>query len=206
MLLESPTDAGPAIRLDVPPDFHQIPLERQVERRTAAQLQVISALGLSSPSQREAISLYLEALSIRLAKGNVVATAFCAVQLSGRPSSATLTVAVHETHTPDAGLAVMGAAEAMRATGRYDQVEILAVGGRPVVSAVVERAARPGETPSGLAGSTLREISVLVPMAGQQQAAMLTLSTPNLADWQTYRAVVLDICRSVRIEQPRPGS
>jgi hypothetical protein len=206
MLLESRTDTAPAIRLDVPPDFHQIPLEPQVERRTAAQLKVVSALGLSSSSQREAISLYLEALSIRLAEGNVVGTAFCAVQLAGRPSSATLTVAVHETHTADASLAVLGAAEAMRRAGRYDQVEILAVCGRAVVSAVAERAVRPGETPTGQAGSTLREISVLVPVAGQQHAVMLTLSTPNLDDWETYRAVVLDICRSVRMEQPRPRS
>jgi hypothetical protein len=204
MLLESRAAAAPAIRLDVPPDFHQIPLERQVEDRTAAQLKVISALGLSSPSQREAISLYLEALSIRLATGNVVGTAFCAVQLAGRPSSATLTVAVHETNTDDPSLAVMGAAEAMRRTGRYDQVEILAIGGRPVVSAVAERAAKPGETPTGQTGSTLREISVLVPVAGQQHAAMLILSTPNLEDWDTYRRLVLDVCRSVRMEQPRP--
>lgn len=205
MLLESRTGAAPVIRLDVPPDFHQIPLDRQVETRTAAQLKVISALGLSSPGQREAISLYLEALSIRLGTGNVIGTAFCVVQLAGRPSSATLTVAVHETHTGDASLAVMGAAEAMRREGRYDDVQIVSVGGRPVVSAVARRAVKPGDTPTGQPGDTLQEICVLVPMAGQQFAAMLTLSTPSLDDWETYRSVVLDICRSVRMEQSRPG-
>src|SRR3954451_21026512 len=112
MLLEARNESAPVIRLDVPPDFHQIPLDPQVESRTAAQLKVISALGLSSPGQREAISLYLEALSIRLASGDVAGTAFCAVQLAGRPSSATLTVAVHETHTGDASLTALGAAEA----------------------------------------------------------------------------------------------
>ncbi len=202
MLLDPRAAGAPAIWLDVPPDFHQIPLDPQTESRTAAQLEVVSALGLSRRDQREAISLYLEALSIRLATGNVVATAFCAVQLSGRPSSATLTVAVHDTHTADASLAVLGAAEAMRREDRYDRVEVGAVSGRPVVTAVAARQAGPGDTPDGQAGHTLREICVLVPVSGHQHAAMLTLSTPHVGDWETYRAVVLDIVRSVRLEQP----
>lgn len=202
MLLETPSASVPAVRLDVPPDFHQVPLDPQTETRTAAQLQVVSALGLSNPGQREAISLYLEALSIRLAGGNVAGTAFCAVQLAGRPSTATLTVAVHETNTTEPGLVALGAAEAMRRDGRFDRVEVTAVGGRPVVTAVAERAARPGDTPTGESGGTLREISVLVPIAGQSHAAMLTLSTPSLDDWETYRALVLDISRSVRVEPP----
>lgn len=200
MLLETPSATVPAVRLDVPPDFHQVPLDPQTETRTAAQLQVVSALGLSSPGQREAISLYLEALSIRLAGGNVAGTAFCAVQLAGRPSTATLTVALHKTSSGDTGLVALGAAEAMRRDGRFDRVEVTAVGGRPVVTAVAERAARPGDTPTGETGGTLREISVLVPIAGQSYAAMLILSTPSLDDWETYRALVLDISRSVRVE------
>lgn len=198
MLLETPAAATPAIRLDVPPDFHQVPLDPQTESRTAAQLKVVSALGLSSPAQREAISLYLEALSIRLARGNVVGTAFCAVRLAGRPSTATLTVAVHETHPADPALVALGAAETMRRDTRFDRVEVVAVGGRPVVNATAERAAKAGEVPTGEVGATLREISVLVPMAGQPHAVMLTLSTPNLDDWETYRSLMLDICRSVR--------
>jgi len=206
MRVESPSATSAAIRLDIPPDFHQVPLDRRVESRTAAQLEVIRALGLSSPAQREAISLYLEALSIRLAASNVVGTAFCAVRLAGRPSSATLTVAVPETHTGDAGLAALGAAEAMRREGSHDQVEIGSIAGRPIVSAVVQRAVRAGDVPTGQPGSTVQEISVLVPIAGQTTAVMLTLSTPSLGDTETYRALVLDIARSVRTDHERAGS
>ena len=188
MLLHSRSDAVPTVRVDVPREFHEIPLERRVEKRTASQLEVIEALGLSSPAQREAVSLYLEALSIRLAEGSVAATAFCAVRLDGRPSSATVTVALHETHTPDPSLAVLGSAEALRRAGRHDHVEILAVGGRPVAAAVAERPATAGDTPDGQIGRTLREITVLVPIAGHQHAVMVTLATPNLRDWETYRA------------------
>jgi hypothetical protein len=197
MLLET-TDTAPAIRLDIPEDFHQVPLDREVETRTAAQLSVVSALGLTSPTQREAMSLYLEALSIRLAKGRVAGTAFCAVQFAGRPSTATLTVAVHEMRSGDPGLIALGGAEAMRRDARFDRVDVVTVGGRPVATAISERAAKPGETPTGEIGATLREISVLVPIAGQAHAAMLTLSTPSLDDWDTYRTLLLDICRSVR--------
>lgn len=206
MLVESRSGVAPVLVLDVPSDFHQVPLDSRTESRTAAQLQVVSALGLSSSAQREAISLYLEALSIRLASGNVVGTAFCAVQLDGHPSSATLTVATHPTHTHDTCLAVSGAAEAMRRDARYQHVEILVRGGRPVVSAVAERRANPAETSSGRPGATLREITVFVPVAGQEQAAMLTLSTPCLDDWETYRGLVLDIGRSVRAAATHAGS
>lgn len=203
MLLDLPSAVAPALELDVPPDFHQVPLDSRTETRTAAQLSIVSALGLSSPGQREAISLYLEALATRLASGDVVGTAFCAVQLDGRPSTATLTVATLGTHTHDAGLAVLGAAEAMRRDGRYDRVEVLRLAGRPAVSAVAERSARPGDTVTGEPGETLREISVLVPVPGHEHALMLTLSTPCLDDWGTYQRLVLDICRSVRVQPTR---
>jgi hypothetical protein len=196
LLVTSPT--GPAIRLDVPVDFHQVPLDPGTESRTAAQLEVVAALGLATRGQREAISLYLEALSIRLARGDVAGTAFCAVQLAGRPSTATLTVAMHETHTGDPGLVALGAAETMRRDPRFDRVEVLAVGGRPLVTATTERAAQAGDTPTAQVGTTVREISVLVPLTGQAHAAMLTLTTPSLDDWDTYRSLVLDISRSVR--------
>ena len=114
LLIGPRTEAAPVIVLDVPPDFHQVPLERETESRTGAQLQVLEDMGLSDRGQREALSLYLEALAVRLSRGSVLGTAFCAVQVDGHPSTATLTVALQPTHTGDRGLAVMGAAEAIQ--------------------------------------------------------------------------------------------
>lgn len=205
MLIAPRADTSPVIVLDVPPDFHQVPLERETEDRTASQLQVLSDMGLSDAGQREAVSLYLEALAVRLAKGNVVGTAFCAVHLDGRPSTATLTVALHPTHTGDRGVAVLGAAEAMRREGRYASVEITELGQHPAVTAVAELPSVPVDAVSGGVGATMREMSVLVPVPGHQQAAMVTLSTPCLEDWDIYAKLVLDICRSLHVQQANPA-
>jgi len=172
--------------------------------RTAAQLQIVSDLDLETPDQREALSLYLEALARRIAGGSVRGTAFCAVQLAGRPSTATLTVGLHPTHSADPGLVVLGAAETMRRSGRYDSVQIEELGQLAGVAAVAERPAAPTDSPSGPAGETLREMSPLVPVPGQQLAAMVTLCTPCLEDWETYVRVLRDVARSVRVEQSRP--
>lgn len=204
LLIVPRTEAAPVIVLDVPPDFHQVPLERETESRTAAQLQVLEDMGLSDSGQREALSLYLEALAVRLARGAVVGTAFCAVQVNGHPSTATLTVALHPTHTADRGLAVMGAAESMRRDGRYARVDIIELGQHPAVTAVAERPTVPEDTLTGEVGATLRELSVLVPVPGHQQAAMVTLSTPCLEDWGVYEKLVLDVCRSMHVQKTHP--
>jgi len=201
LLIGSRTEAAPVIVLDVPPDFHQVPLEAETEARTASQLQVLEAMGLSDSGQREALSLYLEALAIRLSRGRVLGTAFCAVSIEGHPSTATLTVALHPTGTADKGLAVMGAAEAMRREGRYSSVEIRELGLQPAVTAVAERPSLPGDATSGDVGATLREMSVLVPVPGHQQAAMMTLSTPCLEDWAIYETLLLDIARSLQVQR-----
>jgi hypothetical protein len=204
LLIGPRTEAAPVIVLDVPPDFHQVPLERETETRTAAQLQVLEDMRLSDTGQREALSLYLEALAVRLSRGAVLGTAFCAVQVDGHPSTATLTVALHPTHTADRGLAVMGAAEAMRREGRHSRVEIVELGQHPAVTAVAERATVPEDPMTGEVGATLRELSVLVPVPGHEQAAMVTLSTPCQEDWDVYERLVLDICRSMHVQQSHP--
>jgi hypothetical protein len=200
VLIGPRTEAAPVIVLDVPPDFHQVPLEADLQRRTASQLKVLEDMGLSDRSQREALSLYLEALAGRLSAGNVVGTAFCAVQLDGRPSTATLTVGMLPTHSLDRGLVALGAAESMRREGRFQSVRLLELGQHPVVAAVAERASVPGDTATGEVGAPLRELSVLVPVPGHEQAVMVTLSTPCLEDWEVYEKVVLDICRTLHVQ------
>lgn len=204
LLIGPRTEAAPVIVLDVPSDFHQVPLETETEARTASQLQVLEDMGLSDTGQREALSLYLEALAVRLARGNVLGTAFCAVELDGRPSTATLTVALHPTGTADRGLAVLGAAEAMRREGRFSVVDIRELGQHPAVTAVTERPSVPGDVADGDVGATLREMSVLVPVPGHEQAAMITLSTPCLEDWPVYETLVLDVARSLQVQHTHP--
>jgi hypothetical protein len=204
LLISSRTKGAPVIVLDVPADFHQVPLEADVQRRTAAQLQVLEDLGLRDQGRREAVSLYLEALAGRLSTGNVVTTAYCAVQLDGHASTATLSVAVLDTHSLDRGLVVLSSAESMRREGRHQSVRVRELGGQQVVTAVAERASVPGDTVSGEVGTTLRELSILVPVPGHEQAVMVALSTPCLEDWEAYERLTHDICRTLHVQSTHP--
>ena len=199
MLIET-TAAAPRIRLEVPPDFHQVPLERETELRTASQLQVLDVMGLSHPDQREALSLYLEGLAVRLTTADVGGSAFCAVQLHGRPSTATLTVGLQSTRTLDRGLSLLGAAEALRRDQRYSTVTVVELGNQPAATAVAERPMAASGAPDGPT-AVLREMLAFLPVQGHPWAALLTLATPCHEDWDTYVAVLLDICRSLHVER-----
>ena len=131
----------------------------------------------------------------------MAASAFCAVRLLGRPSTATLAVAVHATHTADRGLAVLGAAEALRREGRHQSVVVRTVGSHPAVVAVAERRSGPADRVPEESRPIVRELTVVVPVPGYQHAAMLTLATPCLRDWDTYEQVLLDACRTMHVRR-----
>lgn len=198
-MLISSVEAAPRVVVVVPPDFHQVPVEQETEARTASQLQVLDEMGLTESDQREALSLYLEGLAVRLTTASLGGSAFCAVQLDGRPSTATLTMALQPTRTIDRGLAVLGAAESMRRTAHYPSVAVVQLGGQAVVTAVTERSLSPSS--GAVRGAVLREMLAFVPVQGQPWAALLTVATPCLEDWNTYVKVLLDICRSVQVER-----
>lgn len=202
-MLISSVEAAPRVVVEVPPDFHQVPLEQQTEARTASQLRVLDEMGLTESDQREALSLYLEGLAVRLTTASLGGSAFCAVQLDGRPSTATLTMALQPTRTIDRGLAVLGAAESMRRAASYLSVAVVQLGGQAVVTAVTERSLSQGS--GAVPGAVLREMLAFVPVPGHEFAALLTLATPCLADWDVYAEVLLDICRSVQVERPEPS-
>jgi hypothetical protein len=194
-------DGHPPIAIDVPADFHHVPLDPSTPDRTAAQLDVITDLRLVDAAQREAVSLYLEALAIRLRGSAVACAAFCAVRLEQHPSTATLTIALRPTTTADASLVALGAAETLRRTGAHDLVTIVTLGARPVVTASRRRPASVGldvET-----AAALDELVFVVPVTGRGLAVMLTLTTPRADDVETYRRVMQDICRSVRTASPQ---
>lgn len=224
MLIDSGTPTGPLVSVDIPPDFHQVPLAAQVETRTAEQLSVVADLHLPDAAQREAVSLYLEALAIRLGKGDVGGAAFCAVRLGGRPSTATLTLAMHPVHTTDGGLAMLGAAEALRRDGRWSEVQLFTLGSRAAVSAVAEQlladddvstqapvgadhrpvlAGEPALPAGRPAAVAVREMAVVQAVPGHEFVVVVTVSTPSLGDWDAYRALLVDMCLSMRVE-PRP--
>jgi hypothetical protein len=185
-----PPRIRPEIALDIPPDFHEVPLETAIEDRVAAQSALLEDIGLRDTEQREGLCLYLEAIARTLAGGPIVGTAFCAVEMDGRPSTATLTVATRTTSTTDPLVMLVGTAEALRRTGDYATVTIEHVGAHNAVFA---------KGHGGAAGLVLHQTTAVVPVPGQAMAVLITIATPGAGDVGTYERVVRSVAGSLRI-------
>jgi hypothetical protein len=180
----------PEIALDIPPDFHEVPLEAAIEDRAAAQSALLEDIGLSDSEQREGLGLYLEAIARTLAGGPIVGTAFCAVEMDGRPSTATLTVATQPTSTTDPLVVVAGTAEALRRAGGYAAIDIERTGSHHAVIAT-----RRG----GAEAIELHETTAIIPVSGYPLAVLVTIATPSADDVPTYERVVRSISASLRV-------
>lgn len=176
------------VQLDVPPDFHEVPLDAAVEDRVAARTDVLDVLGLDDPEQREGVGLYLEALAHALRDGPVAGTAFCAVELDGKPSTATLTVATRAHTTGDPLVTLAGLAEALRRQAVYAAVSIERLGAQHGVVALR------GNEPSGLS-----EVTIAVPLSAAPLVVWVTLATPCVDDFETYARVARDVAASARV-------
>ncbi len=182
-----------ALVLDVPPDFHQVPLDAAIEDRVVAQGALVEAFGVADARQREGLGLYVESLARHVRGSRVAACAFCLVELDGAPSTATLTVALHPAgESTDPTVLVLGTAEALRRDGDYAEVRVERIDGRPVVVATADRVAQGG-------AERHREVTVAVPLAGHGQIALLALASPDLAHWSVYERLVRQVAASVRV-------
>jgi hypothetical protein len=186
----STEESVPEIALDIPPDFHEVPLETAIEDRVAAQSALLENIGLRSSEQREGLGLYLEAIARTLAGGPIVGTAFCAVEMDGRPSTATLTVATQPTSTPDPLVVVAGTAESLRRTGSYGRVGIERVGSHRAVLA---------SGTAGAEGLRLHQTTAVVPVPSHPLAVLVTIATPSEDDVATYERVIRSIAGSLRV-------
>lgn len=190
------------IVLDIPPDFHEVPLDLAVEDRVAARSALLDRLGLTDSARREGFALFLEAVSRAVGDGPVVATSFCAVQLAGRPSTATLTVATQAGVFADPLVSVYGTAETLIRRGAHRAVRVERVGPHSVVlatSRVRDDVSRAAEGPD------LHQVTVVVPVPGLPLLALLAI-TSTAADLATYTDVVRTVAASLRVAPPERGS
>ena len=73
------TDKSIRIDLDLPPEFHEVPLDRAVEDRAAAQRELIDTLHVGDAERREGLGWFLEALATMTRDSHIAGTAFCGV-------------------------------------------------------------------------------------------------------------------------------
>ncbi|MDO9377913.1 MAG: hypothetical protein Q7T56_03615 [Nocardioidaceae bacterium] len=180
--------ARPVIDLDLPPDFHEVPLAAAVEDRVHDQAALLDRLAVVDAGRRESLGWYLEALSRTVGDHDVATTAFCAVRIGGRPSSATLTVALHDADADDPLVFALGSAESLRAGGHYDVVRTERVGH------VLVALAHGSDATTGA-----RHVTAVVPVAGHGTAVVLCLSTHDLAGLEVYERVLRRAAASVRV-------
>lgn len=178
--------AQPAIELDLPPDFYEVPIESSVEDRVAGQSVILDRLRIDDRSQREGVGWYLEALSRSVRLGNVAGTAFCAVRLDGAPSTATLTAAVQDSPSDDPLVFALGASQILARSGRFTTVSQENLGG--VVAAVG----------SGATGD-VRFVTIVLPLVGHRSAVIVTLSTTDAAHAAIYETIARTAAASVRV-------
>lgn len=184
--------AAPAFTLDLPASFHPVPSDAAVEDRAHAVVHLLDTLAVTDPRRREALALYLQALSRSLQTGPVCATAFCTVELGGAPSVAALGVALQHVPASDPLVTVTGTAQVWRQEpaprpGRTIAVE--RAGHR--LLAVRTRAAAPG-TP-------LADASVLALLDGTSWAVLVTVATPDAAHLPEYARVAREVALSTRL-------
>lgn len=184
--------AAPAVTLDLPASFHPVPLDAAVEDRARAVTDLLDTLAVSDPRRREALALYLQALSRSLQSGPVLAAAFCAVELDGDPSVAALGVALQHVPQADPLVVVTGTAQVWR----QEPVP------RPGRTIAVERAGHrllAVRTRPAAAGSPLADVSVLVPLEGTSWAVLVTVATPDAAHLPDYARVARTVATSTRL-------
>lgn len=178
------------IDLDLPPDFHEVPLDAAVEDRVAAQRELIEALDIDDAQSREGIGWFLEALARMTQGSHVAGTAFCAVELDGVPSAATLTIATQEMPSDDPLVFAQGTYQSMRAASAYDTVQIERLGG---VTGVVAR------REVDIGGNRSHQVTAVVPVAGHRVGVYVTVATDDLDHTEVYERVAIDAAASVRV-------
>lgn len=183
-------DSPVQIDLDIPSDFHEVPLDLAVEDRVAAQRELIEALDLGDGDRREGLGWFLEAMSRMVRDGPVVGTAFCAVEIDGAPSTATLTVATRALPSDDPLVFAQGTYESMRRQGGYLSVGIERIG--PVPGVVAAREIE-------VAGRSSRQVTAVVPVPGHRLGVFVTVATDDEAHVAVYERVVREAAATVRV-------
>lgn len=184
------TDSSVRIDLDLPPDFHEVPLDVTVEDRVAAQHELLDALDVDDTRRREGLGWFLEALARMTRGGHVSGTAFCAVELDGAPSTATLTVATQGMPSDDPLVFAQGTYESMRARGDYDSVRLTRLGA--VTGVVAVRELDVDERRS-------RQVTAVVPVPGHRIGVYVTVATDDLEHADVYERVATEAAGSVRV-------
>ncbi|UPK73818.1 hypothetical protein MU582_15430 [Nocardioidaceae bacterium SCSIO 66511] len=179
------------IDLDLPPEFREVPLDAAVEDRAAAQSELVEALGIDDAQRRESVGWFLEALATMTRDSHVSGTAFCAVELDGEPSTATLTVATQTMPSDDPLVFAQGTYETMRTRGGYTSVRLARVG--PVSGVVAAREIEVG-------GQSTRQVTIVVPVPGQRLGVFVSVVSEDLDHSSVYERVALDAARTVRVE------
>ncbi|MFE9427329.1 hypothetical protein ACFYNO_30660 [Kitasatospora sp. NPDC006697] len=195
---ELPTGTGVEVRLLVPPAFHALTVRGSDEALAAQLAEVAEELfAADGPAVRRDWAVLTALLADDAAEAGVRYAGLAAVEIDGRPSNASLVVAVQPNRTPIAELA------AELATAR-PQAEVWTVI-LPSGPAVVLVQGRTGAVPAALAEDGSRRwvvssvVQAFMPLPDGASLLSVQLGTAHGEDWERYAELFAQLLRSVEL-------
>ncbi|WP_035851561.1 serine/threonine-protein kinase [Kitasatospora azatica] len=195
-LAELATGSGVEVRLTVPAAFHALTV-RGTDQALAEQLGEVAEelFAADATTARRDWAVLTGALADEHAAAGVRFAGVAALEVDGRPSNASLVIALHRDGTPVAELA------AELATSR-PQAEVWTVI-LPSGPAVVLVQARTGAVPAALTADGTRRwvvssvVQAFMPLPDGLSLLTVQLGTTHGEDWELYATVFADLLRSV---------
>ncbi|MFE0458791.1 hypothetical protein ACFW1A_05965 [Kitasatospora sp. NPDC058965] len=193
---ELPTGHGVEVRLALPAAFHAL-TARGSGRALGEHLVEVAAelFAADRPSARRDWAVLAASLADPAAAAGVRYAGLAAVEVDGRPSTASLVVAVHRDATPIAELAAE-----LATTRPHAEVWTVIL---PAGPAVVLVQSRTGAVPAALTGDGARHwvvcsvMQAFLPLPDGGSLLSVQLGTANGEDWERYAQLFADLLRSV---------
>ncbi|MEO7195169.1 MAG: hypothetical protein ABIZ05_10150 [Pseudonocardiaceae bacterium] len=196
--------APPEFVIGFPTDFRDLPLGSEPVTWEATASAFLDLVPVARPPEyRELALAHLRAYSALLATGGVVKAAACLGSSGGALSTASVLVSwLPSAPAAPADIAAMGLFTALSQRHADREVYAIELPAGPAVAVVAERWLT-GEASNRVAVELrVRSIEVSIPVDNQPWLLVVAPSSPTLADWESYQAIMAVICRSIRFLSP----
>ncbi|AZQ40730.1 hypothetical protein EJ357_33810 [Streptomyces cyaneochromogenes] len=202
MATDEPVNAGYHVGWFVPPFFHELPVDTEDTDEAAQRLFDLVQTFLGHASEYEQMRMYVIYAHIleQLVDAGAVYAGIGAIDMDGRPSTAT--ISVYRTQIPDTtaedmlsdlstGLAQAHPDDDIRIVELASGKAVVRIGEAPfVLSPEVSPSGEPIEVSRG-------QIQAFVPLPNNFELLTFELSTPSMEDWDYYSELFAQTVRSL---------
>ncbi|MFI1963520.1 hypothetical protein ACH429_05165 [Streptomyces pathocidini] len=186
----------------IPPFFHEIPVDVEDADAAAERLYDVVKEVLAHGTEDEQLRMFLIYATLvgELRDAGAVYAGFCAMDMGGRPSTATVAVYRIPLQGITADQVLAETYAGLRRAHPDDDIQVsdlpcgkgvVRIGGAPfTLAAEVSPTGEPVEVPRG-------QIQVYVPLPNDADLLVFELSTPSMEDWDFYSEIFAEIVRTL---------